>query len=484
MATGETGKQRSQRIQIDYYRHRGRIFWWRWACIAAGLAGAVAYAALVISPGGSPHLSTGTLSIAHASFEKDCQQCHQDFTPLSADAFRLDPSATIQHAKQACNSCHPVGDHHRTTLLPRWQSFEQDCAQCHREHLGRANELTAIGNDTCNQCHANLSSVCSSSYTLSVRDDITHFDLDRHGEFQSLKSDRGRVLFDHHQHMLPGQVDAGVKGAFTIGMLEALRRDSYRDPGQGDADLVTLNCGDCHQPAGNPDSQWSLSSDAELGRYMKPISFQQHCSACHSMNPPGRGEDTLPLPHAAPWSEMRLLLTAKISGGRAEGSARTPRENRRQTPQVGEGFGVPAASANVISAAEIDAAIQDVRVQCLKCHDADSITEESIAAALSGKSAPLIPGRWLRHGLFDHAAHREVDCRFCHGAAYPSEEVSTSPATDHQQVMVGGIDTCTPCHRTIDTQPTDNPLFGKQPVWASDACVLCHRYHTSTEAQP
>ncbi len=80
----ETGKQRSQRIQIDYYRKQGGLHQLKIACLIAGLAGAGFYAVYVLAAGSGAHTSTGPLTVAHASFENDCQQCHQDFTPIDS----------------------------------------------------------------------------------------------------------------------------------------------------------------------------------------------------------------------------------------------------------------------------------------------------------------------------------------------------------------------------------------------------------------
>ena len=125
-----------------------------------------------------------------------------------------------------------------------------------------------------------------------------------------------------------------------------------------------------------------------------------------------------------------------------------------------------------ISDAEISNARQLVRKQCEKCHDQDSLTDQAIADARSGRSTPLIPPRWLQRGLYDHAAHRKVDCKFCHAAAY------TGPPSS--KPMIGGIETCVDCHRSSDVSMPErlSDLPAGQPRWASDNCILCHRYHS------
>jgi hypothetical protein len=295
--------------------------------------------------------------------------------------------------------------------------------------------------------------------------------------------DPGRIKFDHAQHMMPGQVDADIRGGFTIGQLAPRDRPRYRRDGQEDGDLVTLDCSSCHEMSGAPADGKSLIADGELGRYIQPISFDRHCAACHSLNPDVATEISTPLPHAVPWNQVDLLLAANRSGGQTLGLIRTPRDDSQPTPLPGVGFGRASIADASPLPADVKAARQRVRVKCLQCHDQDSITDEAIAnAALPGNE--LIPSRWLQKGLYDHAAHREIDCRYCHRAAYPRDEASGEP-NDHQTVMIAGIDSCIWCHRSEElptpvalTDAVTAKLLDGQPTWASDQCTLCHRYHT------
>jgi hypothetical protein len=62
--------------------------------------------------------------------------------------------------------------------------------------------------------------------------------------------------------------------------------------------------------------------------------------------------------------------------------------------------------------------------------------------------------RWLPRSLFDHHAHRMLQCAECHAAA-ASEKTS--------DVLLPSIDSCMNCHR---------PSGG-----ARNGCVECHRFH-------
>ena len=121
----------------------------------------------------------------------------------------------------------------------------------------------------------------------------------------------------------------------------------------------------------------------------------------------------------------------------------------------------------------------------MQCHDQASITDQRIASASTAD--PMIPARWFTHGLYDHGIHRQIDCKYCHQAAYPTAG-SAQPPRDQETVMIAGIDTCTGCHRDADTptpESISNPdvaaLLGEQTTWASDRCILCHRYHTQRD---
>jgi hypothetical protein len=483
----ETGKQRSQRIQIDYYRRRTGLHQLKSACVIAGLVGAGLYAVYVLAAGGGSHLSTGPVALAHAAFENDCKECHQDFTPIDARGSRLDwklvgldSTEAIAQIESACQKCHPVGDHHRDVMNAEWQLDDQNCPTCHADHKGRDNNLVAVWTGQCTSCHANLAD--GRAAEPKVRANVAAFNDQQHGDFASLtEPDPGVVKFDHAQHMRLGQVNNGEKGAFTVGMLDPSLRDRYQLKGQDDSSPVALDCSSCHEFDGNPARIDSLPFDNELGRYMAPISFDKHCSACHSMNPGVATPDTTPLPHAVAWSKIDLLLAASLQGARATGQARALRDDTQSTPQPGEGPGNPAPSHALDSAAQIAMARKLVEGQCLQCHDAASITDEAIAVPTSD---PMIPARWLTHGLYHHGIHRQIDCRYCHEDAYRADD-SPKPPSDHQTVMIAGIDTCTGCHRDADlptpasiSSPEVKALLGDQSTWASDSCTLCHRYHT------
>lgn len=493
----ENGKLRSQRINIDYHKQSNWLTRSRSILALLAMALTLAYGFYVFALGGPSHLSTGPVAAAHASFESDCQKCHLDFTPISGDALRFASSAALDRLEETCQSCHRVDHHFRGNMKPKFAAIDQHCSACHTDHQGRDHDMVNVASHQCTQCHNDLNAACTPSSPPTVRASVTAFNLEDHGTFASLtKGDPGRVKFDHAQHMLPGQVDADSKGGFTIAMLDRSLREGYRKTidgaPQSDDALVTLACADCHQyagvPSGNQLTTEKRVGDDEIGRHIAPIVFEKHCAACHAMTTSGQTEETLPLPHGAPWMEIETLIASKIVGGQTLGPIRTPRDAVRNTPLVGEGNEGAFKPAAINEAALLEAAVAAgraaVKQRCIECHDEADLTDERIAALRSGQADPLIPQRWLEKGIYDHAAHRKIDCSYCHKQAYPSADQKPGPPIDSEIVMIGGIETCSGCHRQADSPVPDSltsnevvRLLGGQSNWGSDACIECHRYH-------
>ncbi len=511
----QTSKQRAQRIQIDYYKQKTDLDRYRRYAVITGIVSAGAYAVFLIwnMPAGSRadqesgnplagHISTGPLADAHASFEHQCESCHADFTPLDAAApvhwlplIGIDENAARAHLESSCQTCHPVGTHFRTRMNDDFAKLDQNCSLCHEAHRGRDFELTKIDQQKCAACHRDLQRVTKDA--VAVRRRVGGFDKDRHGDFFSLRrTDPGRIRFSHAQHLMPGQVGVDVRGGMTLDRLSPSDRARYRISEQTDQDLVRLQCDDCHRIVGQ-DIVGRLGDDLKsvdvemLGRSMSPIDFERHCVACHVISPgiadattDGRTSgENLRLPHAETSGVMTNMIAAAIDGARATGRSRHRRDNSKSKPPPGFGSPADPVSDWRVTQPEIANARRNVRQQCLECHDAGSITDEAIEAANSDLTSDMIPTRWLRRGLYDHAAHRQIDCRYCHAEAYPPNDDMTQSEFDpdaREKPMIAGIESCQGCHRTAGTAAPvslNDPLLRNMPTWASDRCTTCHRYH-------
>lgn len=232
----------------------------------------------------------------------------------------------------------------------------------------------------------------------------------------------------------------------------------------------------------------------------------------------GQKENTLPLPHAAPWSEMEVLMASKLIGNRELGEVRMPIDAIKDTPRVGESIGsadqlitpeevaLSRDQARKAFEASLLAGRTAIETRCRQCHEDQDLTDENIDALRADRLPPLIPERWLARGIYDHAAHRKINCAFCHAQADPtaanagsadtavSAEAApgtVSKPTDADVVMIRGIESCNGCHRAVDTElpaslqtPDTVKLLGGQSNWASDTCTECHRYHWKPTAAP
>lgn len=502
--TEESGKTRVQRIPIDYYRKRGRLYWWRWWMAGGGLLVAGIYVAFaLLSPRKAMHFSTGPISSVHAAFEQDCGSCHRDWTPIAGDAWRWDPHHAVQRTAASCRNCHSVQAHHFASLNDAARSLDSQCAHCHREHRGRDRSLIAQEDRLCTQCHADLDAFRETGSSLATAPDIQKFTLASHGEFRSLQSaesPQGRIKFNHALHMQPGQVAPGRRGGTRVGMLEPSHRDDYRRPGQDEQTLVQLACNDCHAfSEGSADASVSRVGGS---RYSQPIRYEDHCAACHPLTTVGQEEDQPPLPHGNAPAAVRKLLRDRLAGLQMD-AMRRGSENSQSPNAVlipGKERSPAALQANQEDLEMIDVRVDGLtdrlRDQCRLCH-----LDEDIDTPHKKK---MLPSRWLRSGQFDHGAHAGMNCLICHPHADPERSTLTpveaaalgdwlaqlqSPPTvatgdDRETTMITGIESCVPCHRdSLVETPTAfaamETLRGHVSLSAPDNCLTCHRYHWS-----
>ncbi|TVP98956.1 MAG: hypothetical protein EA381_11125 [Planctomycetaceae bacterium] len=533
--TDQTGKMRVRRIRLDYYRDRGRYHRWRWfGAILAALTIGLYLGWVSWSPAGVRHLSTGPLSRAHAALETNCQACHVDFTPIAANAWRLQPAAAAQATAAKCRECHREVGHHVANLNDAGTLVDSTCAGCHQEHRGLAHGLIPRDDRTCIDCHRETANFRTADATGSAAPigNVSGFTKDGHGEFRSLVSlrrdganasepgDKGESSkargsseseeaivrpfeFDHALHMLPGQVAEGRRGAMRLDRMSPEHRERYRRDGQADDAIVQLACADCHDfgmagAGGRGDGE-----SAVWGTVSQPIRYDQHCVACHPLTAPGQRQDQFGLPHGQPLERLRELLVARAAVA-GLGGGETRRAARRDAGGTttgssdpfplripgreggGSNSEVPGASRRSASETDLAAAsagwdglVRGVEQQCRVCHTSGELDR------LVG--SPRTPRPTLRLGRYDHSAHREMSCVVCHPQADPQGRTleGTAQAAWSQWVgqfdhpsMILGIGSCTPCHRGGEPERTlDAALTGGMADRAPDRCTTCHSYH-------
>lgn len=481
-----TAKIRAKRIALHYFKQPHPLRRWKLILsVAVPLLGA-AWLAGQAARSDERLYAGGPLSTAHAMFERDCGVCHSGSPATGALPAGAGLPFFRKVTDQSCTQCHEGPLHHRFALA---------CANCHREHEGRAH-LADLDNRFCTQCHADLRKFDGSAPSFAAR--VTSFDRD-HPEFaptiveadqrmrisfaypDSLR-DATALSFNHKKHLAPGldglaSVEAGAEPGALVKTLRGPR----------------LGCTYCHRPL-------------EDGSTMRPVTFQAHCTACHAAEL--RFDPSLPpVPHREPAAvhaylealffetfaacqhlggppadgpmaerrrQCQSLGLSKDDGG-GEASARGRRRSEDPAPRREEGTSdAPRSRRRSEDSPRSEAAVDpapsppapnDVlewlppilrsteklifRQRCVKCHRlVDS------GAGLPAVQKPAMPARWLPHGLFNHVGHRALECTACHKA-----ELSTETA----DVLLPSISLCRECHR--------------RPGGARTNCTECHVYH-------
>lgn len=454
---------------------------------------------------GEARHSPGSLASVHSQWDRQCAACHETSAPLGATNWWALASDQSHVADVKCQSCHAGPPHHE------WQKRSEvvGCTACHQEHKGSPGRLLAVADSHCLVCHADLEKhfvpqpidddearklladlpVKPGDY-LSVTfagprfANVTSFTIGGHPEFAIPKKDPGTIAFNHALHMIAGMgTDAAKAGPFTLEQLSPADRERYRKPGQADRDAVTLDCRSCHvSDAGDaaPVNGHGLPANAlnpprTSGDVMQPIVYERHCQACHPLTvgrvqPGDSKSEPLAVRHRQQPKEILDQLRGHYTNLHLKGLWKPASPDA-----TGVLPGKPAAEAiDAEAAAAAETLLLDRhrkqiestvlgQTTCQKCHpslDPAKGAEQTIPPA-------NIPAVWMPHARFDHSAHRAVDCRECHGQAFPGPGSSTTSG----DVMLPGIATCVKCH--APAQGVGAAVSGG----ARHDCVVCHSYH-------
>ena len=423
-----TTKALAQRIERYYFKRAFAMPRWRTRLtIIASLAGLgwMAWRAIVHD---QTAFSSGPVNPRHASFEQQCATCHVLHTSMRSSV-----------TNQACLTCHDGPIHNDE------QTSTPDCVDCHVEHTG-APQLLGAGDKACNVCHADLKTRSGRHTVISQIESLS--DHPEFRPFRTIHADPGTVKFNHKIH---------------------LRKDL-----KGPTGVTQLECSDCHRPTGilqpwpygrsdTPDVIAAAIMPTPRARistraYMQPLNYYKQCSACHPLLADALSSE--PLPHKKPETVVAFL----------EEKFRTyigqhPEELRLATPALRiprtKYEPPPRSSAEWILRRMEESERLLWSKTCAECH---SLTR------VGGLPTPKIQdvnlnARWLRHGSFDHAAHKMLDCTGCHTRTRNSERTS--------DVLIPSIQVCRTCHNPA----TSNPQ-------ASGRCFECHQYHDWSRERP
>lgn len=526
MESKTTGKQRAVRIPLDYYKHRDALSRWKLglAFLAPLLALAWWFGGDAWSSGQSGlRASHGPVAAVHATWEHQCEACHVPFQPVGPETW---PAPYLKkyigvpfvNSDAKCQTCHEGPPHHASQIAGKVPS----CASCHRDHRGRDASLVRSPDRDCTSCHGSLAEHIRKDKDVQATGyGNVHSFFQDHPEFAVLRTpehkttvrlgekglmDPSQLKFNHAVHMT-----AGMRQGFTLEKItDEDDRKRYRLDAQKDTAEVQLRCASCHML--DPGDFQGRAADGTTasqspgrggpGTIMMPIVYENQCRACHllDVSRPGAGRKataaegegegegeapagptplpTLTVPHGLQPSEIHAYLYNIVAGQVLASDPGLQRRRRLPGPVDAETQQVrEAIEAAVLQAEQV---LFVDKQTCTECHDYTTVRPDEAVEVQLGAAPnftvqkPDIPDVWFPHAVFDHSAHRAVDCRQCHARAYPTNaDGAPNPevATTSEPVMLPGIETCRKCHAPLQK------AAGKVRGGARFDCVECHRYH-------
>lgn len=454
MPLPQTSKEKSARMDWGYVhrpsrlaRVRGRLWLLAALAVAAPLTAATVAAALTDS---APKplaavASRGPVANPHAAWENNCEVCHAPFTSIR-------PGHT---ADAKCEACHKPADH----AANQKPESVAGCADCHRDHQGRAASLTRLADATCTGCHASLKDHWKAPSTQGTAEQVTAFaGPEGHPEFRAVDPARGKhartLKFSHATHLAKG-----MGSNYTFEKIpDPVQQVRYKAlTGQADG-TVQLDCKACHQPEAD-------------GRTYKPVTFESHCRACHPLTFDDSPElKRVQAPHRAQPDELDRFLRQVYTERFVADGLKAGREPDRGPGRLDPPPAVVEAAKGKIEAAVAGArrTLLTGRTTCLECHEVDDPQRPTKIKRVS------VPATWMPSARFDHTAHRAVDCRQCHPQAFADKASESAAARAwsgrnepdaayQHKPDLPGVASCRQCH---------SPAAGVR-----SGCTDCHKYH-------
>jgi hypothetical protein len=370
------------------------------------------------------------VSKSHAMFANDCAKCHdQAFQPVRR---LLGCPECVSASDQACSSCHRSAPHHGN---------EPACASCHREHRGHEILAAKVADNNCVACHSDMEPA------------ITHFNRD-HPEFRASlpnQKDPSNIRFNHKAHL-----------DLDLGSLRRALEKAGRHELKGLGDKV--QCADCHQ------------LDDER-KYVRPISYENHCARCHALTAPLIGDFAaelkpaaatlakVPLPHKEP-AVVRAVLRDRlvdfaqqhrIAPGKGAPGVPRPLPWKPVTEEQWSWASEQAKKTEGVLFMNKQWSKVEPFAGCSHCH-----IERERVGGLPVYLKTEIPARWHPHSVFSHGSHRSMACADCHDRNAAKIKVADSQSA--ADILMPTLQTCQECH------------IGQGG--ARNTCALCHRYHS------
>ena len=465
----QTGRQRAARIPLDYYKRPTLLDWGR-GWLALGIAALVAlgwWATGWLWAGqGQAYYSRGPLTAVHASWDSDCAACHTPFTPVGGEAWAKRFVSDVHTMNQKCEACH-AGPLHHPAATP-----DLACASCHHDHRGRDASLVRLADGDCTQCHGDMKAHMNTG-SPTPQDTVTAFAS--HPAFNSIPN-TVHLKFSHARHMALGMNTDKSQPQFTLASIQnAADRERYQPYETGG--LIQLQCGACHQLDGGDfgikrDQLTSVPANAVLpartaGAAMLPIVYENQCRACHPLSF-GGAKDAV-LPHRLQPPQVHQWLEDYYTAQFLKGDSKLFEQFVSVRPLPGK---LPEEETKKVQDI-VQGKVQDSeryvwsKSTCGECHEREHDDQTN-----ADRIAPTnVPDLWYPHAVFDHTAHRAVDCQQCHAPVASEGKDFTEASLTQMGMTLPPVATCQQCHA---------PRSGSGDAAKGGArfdCTECHRYH-------
>jgi hypothetical protein len=389
-----------------------------------------------------------------------------------------------RQTNERCQTCHSAGIHHA-----RQQPLELACAACHHDHQGRDASLVRHNDAHCTQCHADLPAHVQGGQTAVVSR-VTRFDAaSGHPEFVTNRptdlkhppTDPGHLSFDHARHLTLGMATDKFGPVQTLEMIPEADRPRYDKYARGKERWIQLDCAACHQLVrDDPDSAAATPPPRSAPAYMLPVTYQNHCRACHPLTF-DQADPTLVMEHRLQPAQVHASLVQTYGADYLKKNPALLKEWIPPQPIPGR----TESPALIEARAEIEGKVMVAEKvlfgakKCAECHQYEDQAGKRVAtlehcdpAAPVRVTPTQVPVVWWRSAKFPHSAHRGVDCRGCHERAYPDSR-SAPPSHESKDILVPGMKECLQCHAPRATASGARPPVGG----AGFDCTECHRYH-------
>ena len=500
-----TGKERSRRVPLDYYRLPGR--WWKlWLCIAFFAVPFLVWAGFVVIDGrwGARLSSPGPIHVVHATWANDCSVCHAGIIHPTGRRNLLNVWSSIgQASDQLCQKCHAGAEHHKSIAA----HAQLRCADCHRDHQGTDVSMVRMADSVCTRCHANLAgSRVGGDTELEYKNDVTSFTIKIHPDFKVMSEpadadgrparkliaearDPGRLKFNHALHLRHGQkhtpdetrawvlkdVKAIDEMLYQRYKTEQIRKDQDGTlvDNQKDDSPVELNCASCHRLDMTDLKQKDASSRGASGAYMLPVTYENDCRGCHPLSFDAK-MPAVQIPHHLQPEAVRDFLWGAYAvrhirdeDVQAEIKKKLPlpgkvfreMEDSKRKEILDDVYGAEKfLYRDKVKTAELF--LYSGQTTCGLCHEYKRKEGAFVPASVL---PPLVPEVWMPHARFSHRAHRAVRCQECHASADASDK--------NTDVLLPAMADCLKCH-----SPTNHAGSARLGGARFD-CVECHRYH-------